>query len=264
MGRSRAARPRTFWKRHILRQRPTPASRHDAGLSAKVTAIAYTAVAHAAKSDRTHPAHSFDAIAVGKPQSAMIAWNRAAELNVDTFRDRFIGPFTSDHAVILLRNATQATASADSHADLREAGATLTKAISRIGLDRWPRFVHDAADRVDGDGANSRRYVATNPLRWNAQPSVGDGQCVALVQAAAYAPNTAQWRAGELVKGISNCPPGPLSRFSIPTGIMAITPTVRVTQRSIWGRIQRAFVSSISGSSEGTSRLIKFTPRRTA
>ena len=95
------------------------ASRHDAGLSAKVTAIAYTA-----KSDRTHPVLSFDAIALGKLQSAMIAWNRAAELNVDSFRDRFIGPFTSDHAVILLRKATQATASADSHADLREAGAT--------------------------------------------------------------------------------------------------------------------------------------------
>ncbi len=43
-------------------------------------------------------------------------------------------------------------------------------------------------------------WIAESPARYVGQ-AVGNGQCVAYVQAAAGAPNTGQWKRGALVKG---------------------------------------------------------------
>ena len=58
------------------------------------------------------------------------------------------------------------------------------------------------------DPASTQGYVAADPERWIGQPSVGSGQCVALVQQATGAPLAAQWRRGALVKGNMALRPG--------------------------------------------------------
>ena len=87
-----------------------------------------------------------------------------------------------------------------------------------VGLDRWPRFLHDAAARVDGDTGGGKTYVATDPLQWTKRPSVGNGQCVALVQMATHMPNTAHWRVGALVQQNLGLPAGTIIALFDPNG----------------------------------------------
>ena len=51
-------------------------------------------------------------------------------------------------------------------------------------------------------------YVADNPESLAGIPSVGSGECVALVQQAAGAPVTRNWNKGALVKGNTAIKPG--------------------------------------------------------
>jgi hypothetical protein len=102
-----------------------------------------------------------------------------------------------------------------------------------IGMEKWSWFLNDAADRADAnkpvvmaqaatpnaatDGsptgnplaaAAAGRYVAGNPRQWIGQPSVGTGECVALVRAATGAPQAEDWRRGVQVQGNTNVRPG--------------------------------------------------------
>jgi hypothetical protein len=51
-------------------------------------------------------------------------------------------------------------------------------------------------------------YAAPAPLTWIGRPSVGSGECVALVQHAAAAPHTSFWRRGDQVQGKATLEPG--------------------------------------------------------
>jgi hypothetical protein len=71
------------------------------------------------------------------------------------------------------------------------------------------RALRDHPDAfADPAPASTQGYVAVDPERWIGQPSVGSGQCVALVQQATGAPLTAQWRRGALVRGNMALRPG--------------------------------------------------------
>lgn len=143
---------------------------------------------------------------------------------------------TSDTAISHLRAAAEGVRIPATHEDLHEASADLASAMQNIGLERWPEFLNDAADRAEAyQPANGRiilaqatttkmatdaspgrsstaaprgGYVADNPERWAGQPSVGTGECVALVQQATGAPHSTQWRRGEQVQGNTDIPRG--------------------------------------------------------
>ncbi len=46
-----------------------------------------------------------------------------------------------------------------------------------------------------------KRFIADNPVQWLGKPSVGDGECVALVKKATDAPQTSDWKRGPHVQG---------------------------------------------------------------
>jgi hypothetical protein len=97
-----------------------------------------------------------------------------------------------------------------------------------IGLDRWPGFLSDAAERAEADQPADGRivlaqattnavndasmppghYVSDNPEQWIGQPSVGTGECVPLVQQATGAPRSSEWRPGVSVQGNTAIRPG--------------------------------------------------------
>lgn len=162
----------------------------------------------------------------------MTAWNGASDLSRDAFRQRFLDPHTSDETVDLLRSAARGAAEARTHEELAAAGADLTSAMQRVGLNHWPRYLAEAADRADGaqmpqqiaqlngsgaqpevaDGVGVRNqetpFIASNPRQWIGHPQVGSGECVPLVQRATGAPRTAEWRQGEPVQGNLTLAPG--------------------------------------------------------
>jgi hypothetical protein len=61
--------------------------------------------------------------------------------------------------------------------------------------------------RQAGTATGGARYVAQNPERWQGR-SVGTGECVAFVQEAAHAPETANWKRAGLVRGDLSIPQG--------------------------------------------------------
>jgi hypothetical protein len=67
-----------------------------------------------------------------------------------------------------------------------------------------------AACGYTGHGAHhgSGVYIASNPAQWVGHRTVGSGECVALVQAATGAPQTAHWRPGPQVEGNSSIASG--------------------------------------------------------
>jgi hypothetical protein len=217
-----------------------------ATLGERIATVAHSVVAQVPRSDR-RAAATFDNIALGRLQGAMTAWNKAAALSRDAFRDRFLDPRTGDATVDLLRSAASGAALAGTTADMRAAGTDLTAAIQRIGLDRWPRYLADAANRAEaasgipaakavqyaddkppgvrsdsaGDGAQAGKaqiFIDPNPYRWLDQGPVGDGECVALVKKTAGAPPTRDWRQGEKVRGNDHIIPGTLIATFDPDG----------------------------------------------
>lgn len=48
-------------------------------------------------------------------------------------------------------------------------GAWIRRARGRIGVPVWQRGFHDRVIRDAGEHASTRRYIAMNPVRWNAR-----------------------------------------------------------------------------------------------
>ena len=129
----------------------------------------------------------------------MTAWNKAAALSRDAFRQMFLDPDTSDATVDLLRNAASGAALASTTGDLRVAGAALTGAMQRIGLNRWPRYLADAAVRAE-TAQNIPTVPGTQFSENRAAPGIlsdheGSGTD------AGSTPPTKDWRQGEKVQG---------------------------------------------------------------
>jgi hypothetical protein len=71
-----------------------------------------------------------------------------------------------------------------------------------------PNTATDASSGGNPAAAAPSRYVADNPRQWIGRPSVGTGKCVPLVQAAAGAPRSTEWRRGVPVHGSTTIRPG--------------------------------------------------------
>jgi hypothetical protein len=202
-------------------------------VAARIDAIAYSAVAHMPHADRRHNSVAFDRPRLERLRKVMTAWIGARSLSQAAFGERFVDPSTSSAAIEKLRAAAAGARAATTHADLVDASADLAGAMQDIGLEKWPGFLSDAAERADANGpvllaqvatpgtvtdagpaghptaaAVPGRYVADNPRHWIGQPSVGTGECVPLVQAATGAPLSTEWRPGVQVQGNMNIRPG--------------------------------------------------------
>lgn len=127
------------------------------GRDPRIDAVAYGAIGHVPKSSRTHAAVAIDNRALGRMRTVMTAWDSARSLGRDEFRSRFLDADTSDEVVDLLRNAARGAADARTHPELKAASADLAGAIQRTGLNRWPRYLADAADRAAATDMGSTR-----------------------------------------------------------------------------------------------------------
>jgi rare lipoprotein A len=130
----------------------------------RIDAAAHVVVAHVPRSDRRRSVVTFDAGALDRLRGAMTAWDGASGLSRDTFRELFLDPHTSDRTVDLLRKAAKVASQAHSHEELRAAGAALSEAMQSIGLDRWPRYLADAADRAEAARASPAQSNKNSPL----------------------------------------------------------------------------------------------------
>ncbi|MCX7380261.1 MAG: BPSL0067 family protein [Alphaproteobacteria bacterium] len=85
------------------------------------------------------------------------------------------------------------------------ASVALLQAIAAAGLDRLPHILAASLDRTAPPP-----YIAANPGSFLGKPSVGDGECVALVKTASARPMppTGDWRQGETVLGNTSLPIG--------------------------------------------------------
>jgi hypothetical protein len=199
-------------------------------VAARIDAIAYSAIANMPGSDRRRANASFDRQRLDQLRTAMTAWMSARSLSRAEFADRFVDPSTHGSAIDKLRTAAEGARTATTHEDLADASADLAGAMRDIGLEKWSRFLGDAAERAETNGptrgpivlaqaatpntaattAIPGRYVDADPRQWIGQDSVGNGECVALVRATsgADAPQTALWRPGVQVQGNTNIRPG--------------------------------------------------------
>ena len=200
----------------------------------RIDAIAHSVIAHVGSDDRTHAALLFDARSLKKLRDTMQSWNSAGALSRDAFRQRFLDLRADDATVDLLRSAAKGAAEAKTNADLVAPGAALTKAMQRIGLDRWTATLNDAADRANAQqsppetpggptvvesqdiqqpdrvGETRRSYhTAVAKLDMNAVDKSGvNFECVAAVRKLTGAPQAKTWLPGSLVRGNHDIPPG--------------------------------------------------------
>lgn len=201
-------------------------------LAARIDAIGYSAVAHMPRVDRHRDSVAFDRVRLERLRGAMTAWMSARSLSDAAFGDRFVDPSTSGAAIHKLRAAAEGASAATTHEHLADASADLAGAMQDIGLEKWSRFLSDAAARADASGSVVQaqatppntatdaepavnpaatipgRYVADNPQQWAGQPSVGTGECVPLVRAATGAPPARDWQRGVQVQGSAAIRPG--------------------------------------------------------
>lgn len=203
-----------------------------ANVAARIDAIAYSAVAHMPRTDRHRDSVAFDRPRLERLRTAMTAWMGARPLSQAAFGERFVDPSTSGAAIEKLRAAAEGVRAATTHEDLADASADLAGAMRDIGLEKWSRFLSDAAERADASrpimvaqatmpntGSDARpagnpttttpgRYVTDNPQQWVGQPSVGTGECVPLVRAATGAPQARDWQRDAQVQGNTTIRPG--------------------------------------------------------
>ena len=203
----------------------------------RIDAIVHSALAHMPRADWHRDVVSFNRQRLERLRTAITAWIGARALSNAAFEERLIDPATSSAAIGKLRAVAEWVRTAATNKDLAQASADLASAMQDIGLERWPAFLNDAAERADAYGAvqgnvvlvqvatpNTAtdanpgggpaseaapgRYVGNNPEQWIGRQSVGTGECVALVQAATGAPLTREWQPGVSVQGNATIRPG--------------------------------------------------------
>jgi hypothetical protein len=71
----------------------------SANTAQRIDAIVHSAVAHMPRGDRHRRSVAFDRSRLERLRTAMTAWMSARSLSQAAFRERFIGPSTSDAAI---------------------------------------------------------------------------------------------------------------------------------------------------------------------
>ena len=207
------------------------------GVPSRIDAVAHSALANMPRVNRGRATAWFDRGRLQQLRTAMTAWIGARSLGDAAFADRFMGPAAGSVATGRLRAAAEGVRTAQTHRDLAATSGDLAAAMLDIGLDKWPGFLRDAAERADASATAAGRvvlaqaatpnratdasmgetaplasafgrYVTDDPNHWNGQSSVGDGECVALVRKATGAPQAKTWSSGVPVKGNTAIQPG--------------------------------------------------------
>ena len=114
----------------------------------RVLALAYGALASLPTAHRGQAEAQCHDGTLPRLKEAMTAWMRGTALNQAAFAGRFFGRGADDPVVRDLHDAALRTATATSHDDLREAAGKLARAMEAVGIQRWPGFVADAAQRA--------------------------------------------------------------------------------------------------------------------
>lgn len=96
-------------------------------------------------------------------KEALAAWIRGARLEPDVFASRFLGRAGDDPVARDLHSAAGLAATATSHADRAKAAYTLADAIEAVGVDGWPRFVADAAERARDPATQAAIQASSQP-----------------------------------------------------------------------------------------------------
>lgn len=148
-------------------------------LAGRVAWVAHGSIVHLPRAEWHRQAIAFDGARVERLGAVMAAWNGARSLGEDAFERQFTGVSTSATAVRKLRAATEGASLARTHEDLARASADLAGGMQGVGLERWPAFLRDIADRVGGGqqgGATSRPAVPqpAGPLPNGYQQRPGD------------------------------------------------------------------------------------------
>jgi len=140
----------------------------DGDLPPRIRSIAFGAIGRLPASQRARYERQLDGGALARLLKAMPAWNRATELDRETFRERYFGPLASDAVADHLRNAAQNIAVATTPEALRAGSADLAAAVQAVGLDRWPRFLAAADERAaaaERDGGEPGRQSSVVPAQ---------------------------------------------------------------------------------------------------
>ena len=114
----------------------------------RILALAYGALASLPPAQRRQAETQYDNGTLPRLKEALTAWLRAAALDRASFGSRLFGRGADDPVVRDLRRAALRAATAESHDDLRDAAEGLARAMQGVGIDRWPHFVADAAQRA--------------------------------------------------------------------------------------------------------------------
>ncbi len=114
----------------------------------RVLALAYGAIASLPAAQRRQAEAQYHNSTLPRLKEAMTAWLCATALDQTTFASRLFGRAADDPIVRDLHRAALGAATATSQNDLWDAAEKVAKAMQAVGIDRWPRFVADAAERA--------------------------------------------------------------------------------------------------------------------
>ena len=114
----------------------------------RVLALAYGALASLPTAHRGQAEAQCHDGTLPRLKEAMTAWMRGTALNQAAFAGRFFGRSAGDPVVRSLHDAALRAATATTHDDLRDAAGKLAEAMETVGIQRWPGFVADAAQRA--------------------------------------------------------------------------------------------------------------------
>ena len=114
----------------------------------QVSALATDAIAARPALLRVRAEAQYQGGTLPRLKTAMAAWIKAAHLDQRTFAGRLFGRAADDPVARTLHEAALAAAAATSQGGIRDAAGKLAGAIQAVGLDRWPGFVADAAERA--------------------------------------------------------------------------------------------------------------------
>lgn len=114
----------------------------------RALALAYGALASLPPAQRRQVEAQYHNGTLPRLREALTAWLRATALDRASFGSRLFGRSADDPVVRDLHRAASRAATAESHDDLRDAAEKLAKAMQGVGIDRWPGFVADAAERA--------------------------------------------------------------------------------------------------------------------
>jgi len=146
-----------------LKEKPSkagPDPMFDPGsLDKRIDAVAHGSLMHLPRKEWHRPVLSFDRERLERLRTAMTTWLGARALSNAAFGAKLLDPLTSDAAVGALRAAAKGAQTAQSHEDLKDASGELAAGMQGVGLDKWPGFLRDAADRAEAYKPDAGRIM---------------------------------------------------------------------------------------------------------